>query len=67
MTTSAPRILILDDEAELRALLQRYLAGHGLVVRALEDAAQLDRLLGREPFDALVLDLMMQGLRTRTS
>lgn len=61
MTTSAPRILILDDEAELRALLQRYLAGHGLVVRALEDAAQLDRLLGREPFDALVLDLMMPG------
>jgi two-component system phosphate regulon response regulator OmpR len=55
------KILILDDEAELRALLQRYLGGNGLAVRGVEDAAQLDRLLAREPFDVLVLDLMMPG------
>lgn len=56
-----PKILILDDEAELRALLQRYLAGNGLGVRAVEDAEQLDKLLAREPFDVLILDLMMPG------
>lgn len=55
------RILILDDEPELRALLQRYLGSQGFAVRPVEDAAQLDRLLAREPFDALVLDLMMPG------
>ena len=55
------KVLILDDEAELRALLQRYLGSHGLTVRGVEDAVQLDRLLAREPFDALILDLMMPG------
>ncbi|MGA8008272.1 MAG: response regulator [Thiomonas sp.] len=55
------KILILDDEAELRALLQRYLGSMGLQVRAVEDATQLDRLLAREPFDLLILDLMMPG------
>ncbi|WP_263769129.1 two-component system response regulator OmpR [Propionivibrio soli] len=55
------KIIILDDEAELRALLQRYLGSNGLTVRSAEDAEQLDRLLAREPFDALILDLMMPG------
>ena len=55
------KVIILDDEAELRALLQRYLGSNGLTVRGVEDAAQLDRLLAREPFDALILDLMMPG------
>ena len=55
------KVLILDDEAELRALLQRYLGSHGLTVRGVEDAVQLDRLLSREPFDVLILDLMMPG------
>lgn len=54
-----PRILVLDDDAELRALLQRYLGAQGFEVRAVADAAQLDRLLARERFDALVLDLML--------
>jgi two-component system phosphate regulon response regulator OmpR len=56
-----PRVLILDDEAELRALLQRYLASQGFAVRTVEDAPQMDRLLARERFDVLVLDLMMPG------
>jgi len=56
-----PRILILDDEAELRALLQRYLGSQGFAVRAVADAPQLDRVLARERFDVLVLDLMMPG------
>ena len=61
MPDSAGRILILDDEAELRALLQRYLTAQGYAVRAVSDPVQLDRLLARESFDVLVLDLMMPG------
>jgi len=55
------RILIADDEAELRGLLQRYLSEHGLQVRAVPDAAAAAQLLARERFDVLVLDLMMPG------
>ena len=61
MHTAAAKVLIVDDEEELRFLLQRYLASHGLIVRTLPDASQLDRALGREPVDLLVLDLMLPG------
>lgn len=57
--SSPPRILVLDDEAELRALLERYLGSQGFAVRQVANAAQLDKLLAREPYDALVLDLML--------
>jgi two-component system, OmpR family, phosphate regulon response regulator OmpR len=53
--------LVLDDDAELRGMLQRYLSEQGFLVRAVTDGAQLDRLLARESFDLLVLDLMMPG------
>jgi two-component system phosphate regulon response regulator OmpR len=55
------KILVVDDEPELRALLARYLAQQGFEVRALPDASQLDRLLQRESFDVLILDIMMRG------
>jgi two-component system phosphate regulon response regulator OmpR len=55
------RILIADDEAELRGLLQRYLTEQGLSVRAVPDASAAAQLLARERFDVLVLDLMMPG------
>ena len=60
-TETKGRILILDDEVELRAMLSRYLTGQGYTVRAVADAPQLDKLLSRERFDLLVLDLMMPG------
>ncbi|MNM96233.1 Transcriptional regulatory protein OmpR [compost metagenome] len=53
------RILVLDDEAELRNMLQRFLTSQGFRVRTVADGKQLDRYLQREPYDLLVLDLMM--------
>jgi len=61
MTDTTPRILAVDDDAEMRALLQRYLTDQGLTVRTEASAERVDRLLAREPFDVLVLDLMMPG------
>lgn len=45
----------------MRALLQRYLGSHGLSVRGVESAALLDRMMAREAFDLLILDLMLPG------
>ena len=53
------RIIVLDDDQEMRGLLQRYLGENGLNVRAVADGKALDRALAREPADVLVLDLMM--------
>jgi two-component system phosphate regulon response regulator OmpR len=53
------KILILDDEPELRALVATYLGGRGYQVRQATDDNHLYRLLARESFDLLILDVMM--------
>ena len=55
------RILVVDDDQRLRDLLVRYLGGQGFEVRAVPDAAAMDRQLGRERYDLVVLDLMLPG------
>jgi CheY-like chemotaxis protein len=55
------RILVVDDDLRLRDLLQRYLGEQGFGVATVSDAAGMDRLLARERFDLLVLDLMLPG------
>jgi two-component system phosphate regulon response regulator OmpR len=57
--TNANRIIVVDDDAELRGQLQRFLSEHGYAVRVANGGAELERLLAREPADAIVLDLMM--------
>lgn len=61
MNEPLARVLIADDEADLRALLQRYLAEQGYAVRTVDGLVQAERLLARERFDVLVLDVMMPG------
>ncbi|OGA15455.1 MAG: two-component system response regulator OmpR [Betaproteobacteria bacterium RIFCSPLOWO2_02_FULL_66_14] len=55
------RILVVDDDQRLRDLLVRYLGGQGFEVRAVADSAAMDKMLGRERVDLLVLDLMLPG------
>lgn len=55
------KILILDDDMRLRELLKRYLTEQDFNVDAVPDAAAMDRILARERFDLLVLDLMLPG------
>ena len=55
------RILIVDDDLRLRDLLLRYLAEQGFEAKAAADAAAMDKLLARERYDLIVLDLMLPG------
>lgn len=61
MSVRRERVIVVDDDAELRALLRRFLSEHGFETRAVESGAALDRELSRTPADAIVLDLMMSG------
>ena len=54
-------ILVVDDDARIRALLTRFLARHGHRVTAAQDAAQARRLLAGLAFDLLLVDVMMPG------
>ena len=53
------KILVVDDDMRLRALLERYLTEQGFQVRSVANAEQMDRLLTRESFHLMVLDLML--------
>jgi two-component system phosphate regulon response regulator OmpR len=55
------RILVVDDDQRLRELLVKYLGGEGYEVRAVPDAKGMDKQLGRERYDLVVLDLMLPG------
>ncbi len=61
MGQESTKILVVDDDMRLRALLERYLIEQGFVVRSAANAEQMDRLLERENFHLLVLDLMLPG------
>ncbi|MGH6912144.1 MAG: response regulator [Geminicoccaceae bacterium] len=61
LSESARHILVVDDDARLRRLLQRYLSEHGYHVTAAADAAQAKAALKSFAFDLMVLDVMLPG------
>ncbi len=56
------RILIVDDDAAVRAALERTLSGEGLTVETASDAFQALDLMDQRPQDAVLLDLKMPGM-----
>lgn len=56
------RILLVEDNADLRDVTTRALREAGYVVEAVADGAQGDALAGAGGFDALILDWMLPGL-----
>ncbi|MFT4924745.1 MAG: two-component system phosphate regulon response regulator OmpR [Phenylobacterium sp.] len=61
MGKETTKILVVDDDMRLRSLLERYLVEQGYIVRSAANSEQMDRLLERENFHMIVLDLMLPG------
>ncbi len=59
MNQQKRKILIVDDDARLRELLLRYLGEQGFAAQAAPNGQFMDKLINRELFDLIVLDLMM--------
>jgi two-component system phosphate regulon response regulator OmpR len=58
---AAARIIVVDDEPDLRLLLEDYLGAQGLAVRTAADGAELEARLREGPADLLILDVNMPG------
>ena len=57
----ADRILIVDDDREIRQLLTEYLASHGYRVSVAGNGAEMRKVLADTRVDLVVLDLMLPG------
>jgi len=61
MNTSVRKLVVVDDDAKLRDLLNRYLTEQQFEVTLTADSASLNRLMQRESFDLIILDQMLPG------
>lgn len=55
------KILVVDDDLELRNLLHQYLDKQGFSVDSVEDGKAMDAYLGKTSVDLIILDLMLPG------
>jgi two-component system phosphate regulon response regulator OmpR len=58
---AATNILVVDDDQRLRDLLDRYLGEQGFGVHAVASAPAMDKVMGKEDVDMIILDLMLPG------
>jgi two-component system KDP operon response regulator KdpE len=56
------RVLIVDDEAQIRRALRTGLTGHGYVVELAEDGEAALTAIATHPPEVIVLDLVMPGI-----
>ena len=60
--SDAKKILVVDDEEDIRSLLERVLTGAGYHILLAEDAQQALLILREHGVDLILLDLHMPGL-----
>ncbi len=61
MSQKQTRVVVVDDDPKLRELLRRYLSEQGLDVSLAADGQALNKLLLRDQFSLIILDLMLPG------
>jgi two-component system OmpR family response regulator/two-component system alkaline phosphatase synthesis response regulator PhoP len=62
VNAAAPRVLVVEDEPNIRELVCLHLGLEGYACEAVADGKEALRRADAEPFDLLVLDLMIPGL-----
>jgi two-component system OmpR family response regulator len=60
-SVTAPRILIVDDDADIRSLLADYLGEQGWHISTAQDGTAMQQVLDATPIDLIVLDLTLPG------
>lgn len=56
------RVLVVDDEQDIRELFDAYLSSRGYFVKAVNDGLEAIKITDAEKFDFIFLDIKMSGL-----
>ena len=56
------RILIVDDEVNIRELMKRFLGLEGIDADAAENGFSAQRMIQEQAYDACLVDLKMPGM-----
>lgn len=56
-----PKVLIVDDDPDVRWMVKRYLEKHGIDVEQADGGKRMRELVQREHFDLVILDITMPG------
>jgi two-component system OmpR family response regulator len=59
--TIQPHVLVVDDDPQIRDLLQEYLTENALRVSLASSGAQMSQILADEAIDLIILDLRLAG------
>jgi len=59
---SHTRVLIIDDDEKLTALLEEYLGGYGIAVQSAAHPSEGLRMIREGPPDLVILDVMLPGM-----
>ena len=59
--TTQPHILVVDDDPQIREMLEEYLTGNELRVTVASNGKQMSQTLADEAIDLVVLDLRLAG------
>ncbi len=58
---SAPKIMLVDDDADLRQLMCDYLSANGFAVTGAANGQEMNAHLAQCDYDCVILDVMMPG------
>lgn len=61
MNPASPHIVVVDDEEDLREMIQDYLIDQGFLVSQVSGGEELSLLMAERPVDLVLLDLNMPG------
>ncbi|MBU8849073.1 MAG: response regulator [Desulfobacterales bacterium] len=56
------KVLLVDDEKEFLEIMSERMTARGMEVSTAESADQAMSIIGKEPFDAIVMDFQMPGM-----
>jgi len=57
-----PRLLLIDDEADVAEVIGAYLSEQGHIVTVVNDGKAALRLLVGQPFDGAIIDVLLPGV-----